>query len=56
MIPIPGTTKPGRLEENFAAREIELTVEEEEEMRRILDEVRPVGERYAEKQRAMVGH
>lgn len=56
MIPIPGTTKPGRLEENFASREIELTEEEKKEMRRILDEVRPEGNRYWEKHQAMVGH
>jgi aryl-alcohol dehydrogenase-like predicted oxidoreductase len=56
MIPIPGTTKPGRLEENFASRNVELTEEEKEEMRRILDSVKPQGNRYSEKAQAMVGH
>jgi aryl-alcohol dehydrogenase-like predicted oxidoreductase len=56
MIPIPGTTKPGRLEENFASRRVELTGEEEREMRRILEEVKPQGQRYNERAQAMVGH
>jgi aryl-alcohol dehydrogenase-like predicted oxidoreductase len=56
MIPIPGTTKPQRLEENFASREVELTEEETKEMRSILDSLKPEGNRYSEKARAMVGH
>jgi aryl-alcohol dehydrogenase-like predicted oxidoreductase len=56
MIPIPGTTKPHRLEENFASREVELTEGEREEMRKILDSLKPHGNRYAEKMQAMVGH
>ena len=56
MIPIPGTTKPQRLEENFASREVELTDEEKKEMRGILDSVKPQGNRYSEKMQAMVGH
>jgi aryl-alcohol dehydrogenase-like predicted oxidoreductase len=56
MIPIPGTTKPGRLEENFASRRVELMEEEKEEIRRILDSLKPQGNRYSEKAQAMVGH
>jgi diketogulonate reductase-like aldo/keto reductase len=56
MIPIPGTTKPHRLEENFASREVELTEGEKGEMRRILDSLKPQGNRYSEKMQAMVGH
>jgi len=56
MIPIPGTTKPQRLEENFASRDVELTEEEKKEMREILDSVKPTGNRYSEKAQAMVGH
>ncbi|KAF3039614.1 hypothetical protein E8E11_003326 [Didymella keratinophila] len=37
MIAIPGTTKAGRLEENFASREVELTDEEKIEMRKIIN-------------------
>ncbi|KAM0711320.1 hypothetical protein Q7P35_002060 [Cladosporium inversicolor] len=56
MIPIPGTTKPQRLEENFASRNVELTKEEKKEMRSILDSLKPTGNRYSEKAQAMVGH
>jgi aryl-alcohol dehydrogenase-like predicted oxidoreductase len=56
MIPIPGTTKPHRLEENFASRDVELTAEEKEEMRKILDSLKPHGNRYNERAQAMVGH
>ncbi|KAI4786227.1 putative aldo-keto reductase, partial [Aureobasidium sp. EXF-8845] len=55
MIPIPGTTKSQRLEENFASRNVELT-EEEKELREILDSVQLDGGRYNEKAQAMVGH
>lgn len=56
MIAIPGTTKAKRLEENWASRYIELTEEEKEEMRRIIDAAKPHGNRYAPAQQAMVGH
>jgi aryl-alcohol dehydrogenase-like predicted oxidoreductase len=56
MIPIPGTTKSQRLEENFASRNVELTEEEEKEMREILDSFKPQGNRYNERAQAMVGH
>lgn len=56
MIAIPGTTKAGRLEENWASRDIELTEEEKQEMRNIIDAAKPHGNRYAPAQQAMVGH
>lgn len=56
MIAIPGTTKVGRLEENWASRDIDLTDEEKQEMRRIVDAAKPHGNRYSEKAQAMVGH
>ena len=56
MIAIPGTTKPGRLEGNWASRNIDLTDAEREEMRRIVDSAKPHGNRYGEKAEAMVGH
>jgi aryl-alcohol dehydrogenase-like predicted oxidoreductase len=56
MIPIPGTTKPQRLEENFASRNVELTEEEKKEMREILYSLKPHGNRYNERAQAMVGH
>ncbi|KAJ9130288.1 Aldo/keto reductase [Pleurostoma richardsiae] len=56
MIPIPGTTKTQRLEENWASREIDLTDEEKQAMRRLVDEAKPVGNRYPPVHQAMVGH
>lgn len=56
MIPIAGTTKANRLEENWDSREIELTQEEKDEMRAIVNEAKPVGNRYSEKAQMMVGH
>lgn len=56
FIAIPGTTKPGRLEENWASRDVELTEGEKREMRRIVDEAKPSGNRYGETHQAMVGH
>jgi aryl-alcohol dehydrogenase-like predicted oxidoreductase len=56
MIAIPGTTKAKRVEENFASRNFELTEEEKQEMRSIIDSAKPHGDRYAPAQQAMVGH
>ncbi|KAJ5381167.1 uncharacterized protein N7496_003595 [Penicillium cataractarum] len=56
MIAIPGTTKVKRLEENWASRDIELTEEEKEEFRRIIDAAKPHGNRYGAAHQAMVGH
>jgi diketogulonate reductase-like aldo/keto reductase len=56
MIAIPGTTKAKRLEENWASRNIDLTVEEKKEMRSIIDAAKPHGNRYAPAHQAMVGH
>ncbi|CAK1360343.1 Aldo-keto reductase yakc [NADP(+)] [Cercospora beticola] len=56
MIPIAGTTKASRLEENWSSRGIELTQEEKDEMRAIVNRAKPVGNRYNEKAQMMVGH
>ncbi|KAJ5325660.1 hypothetical protein N7541_011522 [Penicillium brevicompactum] len=56
MIAIPGTTKAARLEENWASRDIELTEEEQKEMRKIIDAAKPHGNRYGPAHQAMVGH
>lgn len=56
FIAIPGTTKATRLVENFASRDIELTEEEKQEMRKIIDAAKPHGNRYAPSQQALVGH
>ncbi|KAF1987718.1 Aldo/keto reductase [Aulographum hederae CBS 113979] len=41
LIPIPGTTKVGRLEENWGCREVELTEGDFKEMRGIIDAAKP---------------
>jgi aryl-alcohol dehydrogenase-like predicted oxidoreductase len=56
MIAIPGTTKAGRLEENWGSRNVELSADEMRETRRIVDEAKVVGERYGAAHQAMVGH
>lgn len=56
MIAIPGTTKPKRLEENFASRDIDLTPEEKEELREIINKAKPHGNRHSEAAQATVGH
>jgi diketogulonate reductase-like aldo/keto reductase len=56
MIAIPGTTKASRLEENFASRTIELTKEERETMRKLIDGAKVHGNRYNELNQARVGH
>ncbi|CAG7919855.1 unnamed protein product [Penicillium olsonii] len=56
MIAIPGTTKATRLEENWASRDIDLTAEEQSEMRKIIDAAKPHGNRYGAVHQAMVGH
>jgi diketogulonate reductase-like aldo/keto reductase len=56
LIAIPGTTKAKRLEENWASREVDLTKEEKEEMRKIINGNKLHGNRYAPAQQATVGH
>jgi len=56
MIAIPGTTKAHRLEENWASRDIDLTEEEKQELRKIIDSGKPFGNRYSAAAQAMVGH
>lgn len=52
IIPIPGTKKIKYLEENLGALGVELTEEEEREIRKVVDEAEVHGERYPE---AMMG-
>lgn len=46
-IPIPGTRQVGRLEENFGATDVELTKEELVEIKKLIEDAKPVGARYA---------
>ena len=48
IIPIPGTTKLHRLEENIGAAEIELTADELREIERAASNISVQGERYPE--------
>ncbi len=48
IVPIPGTTKLARLEENLGAAEIELTPEELHELDEAASRVQIMGARYPE--------
>jgi aryl-alcohol dehydrogenase-like predicted oxidoreductase len=48
IVPIPGTTKPHRLEENLAATDVELTSEDLREIEEGASDIRPQGHRYSE--------
>ncbi|KAM0193476.1 hypothetical protein ACHAPI_007545 [Fusarium lateritium] len=56
LISIPGTTKASRLEENWESRKIVLTDEEKIEMRKIVENAKPVGERFAASMAHLVGN
>lgn len=56
IVPIPGTTKLHRLEENIAAAEIELTPADLEEIRSAAAAIKVEGARYPEKLAAMTDH
>ena len=56
LIAIPGTTKPMRLEQNWASRDIALSDAEQQEMRAIIDGAKPVGERFNAIFQGAVGH
>ncbi|HET9107954.1 MAG TPA: aldo/keto reductase [Steroidobacteraceae bacterium] len=55
IVPIPGTTKLHRLEENIAAADVELTTEDLREIDRALAEVTVQGARYPEQLQKLVG-
>jgi aryl-alcohol dehydrogenase-like predicted oxidoreductase len=48
IVPIPGTTKLNRLEENIGAVNVTLTSKELSEIKSALDNIRVVGDRYPE--------
>lgn len=56
MIAIPGTTKPTRLVENWASRDIDLSESELQKMRQIVNDAKPHGHRYDAAHASMVGH
>ena len=55
IVPIPGTTKLHRLEENLGAVEIELSKAELQKINAAAANIEPEGERYAPQHLAMVG-
>jgi aryl-alcohol dehydrogenase-like predicted oxidoreductase len=55
VVPIPGTTKLHRLEENIGAADIALSGEDLREIDTAASSIRPEGDRYAPAQMAMVG-
>jgi len=55
FVPIPGTTKLHRLEENIGATGIQLTDADLREIDEAASHIQPAGERYAPAQMAMVG-
>lgn len=55
IVPIPGTTKLSRLEENIGAASLQLTADDLSEINEGASQIRPEGDRYAPAQMAMVG-
>jgi aryl-alcohol dehydrogenase-like predicted oxidoreductase len=55
IVPIPGTTKLKRLEENIGAAEIELTSEDLRELESAASEIKVQGARYPEHMEQMTG-
>jgi aryl-alcohol dehydrogenase-like predicted oxidoreductase len=55
IVPIPGTTKLHRLEENLAAVNVELTPEDLRELETAASKIPAVGARYPEELQKMVG-
>jgi aryl-alcohol dehydrogenase-like predicted oxidoreductase len=55
IVPIPGTTKLHRLEENLGAAQTELTEADLREINEAASQIQPDGDRYAPAQMAMVG-
>ena len=55
IVPIPGTTKLHRLEENLSAANVELTPADLREIEQAAAQIHIEGERYAPQQLAMVG-
>lgn len=54
IVPIPGTTKLHRLEENLAAVDVELTSDDLDELDQALDRIAIQGHRYSERSQRMV--
>ncbi len=55
IVPIPGTTKRSRLEENLGAAGVELTADDLRDIDRAVSQIEVHGERYPESMQKMVG-
>ena len=55
IVPIPGTTKPARLEENIGAASVALTPDDLREIEEATEQVTVQGERYPEHMERMTG-
>jgi aryl-alcohol dehydrogenase-like predicted oxidoreductase len=55
IVPIPGTTKLERLEENLGAANVELTVDEVQRLGKASSEVKLQGDRYSPFHQQLVG-
>ena len=55
IVPIPGTTKLHRLEENIAAASVELSSEDLQEIEQAASQIKILGERYPENYEKMTG-
>ncbi len=55
MVPIPGTTKLNRLEENIGAASVELTAEDLREIQEAASKIKVEGDRYPKHLEAMTG-
>jgi aryl-alcohol dehydrogenase-like predicted oxidoreductase len=55
IVPIPGTTKLSRLDENIGAVDIELTADDLREIDEAAEQITVQGERYTEELQRLVG-
>ena len=55
IVPIPGTTKIKRLEENLGALDVELTANDLKQINEAADAIKVVGARYPEAMEKMSG-
>ncbi|MBN3581002.1 aldo/keto reductase [Algoriphagus aestuarii] len=54
IVPIPGTTKISRLEENMGSVNLNLSLEELQEIEKSTAQIRIIGERYPEAAQKMI--
>ena len=54
IVPIPGTTRPSRLDENIAAAAVELTPDDLDEIDSAASQIEPQGARYTESAQRMI--